>query len=294
MSAPASARGIPIARLVRRGGWVLAGVGLILLVACAYQLWGTGVQESRAQSQLRRDFELLIDAASSGSELTSTVTESPSATDPVADSPGATADPADSEPLARELITDLGTANGPSRSRAPTPDQSFAPDDSDAIARIEIASIDVDKIVVQGVRVDDLQRGPGHYSSTAEPGRGGNVAFAGHRTTYGAPFADIDQVSPGDEIVITTVDGEFVYMVEDPRDAFSTRLGDLLSVGEGHVIVDPEASWVLHDFGDNRLTLTACHPKFSDRERIIVVAELIGVPLAPPPPVGTATTSGDG
>ena len=73
------------------------------------------------------------------------------------------------------------------------------------MARLEIPRIGVDEIVVAGVGVDDLHKGPGHYPDTPLPGERGNVAIAGHRTTYGAPFHDIDELQPGDEVVATTV-----------------------------------------------------------------------------------------
>ena len=118
-----------------------------------------------------------------------------------------------------------------------------------------------------GVTVDQLKRGPGHYEETPLPGQAGNAAIAGHRTTYGAPFNRIDELEPGDEIVVTTVQGEFTYIVKE------------------QLIVSPKQVEVLEDAGDNRLTLTACHPKYSARERIVVVSELAEdeEPLPRPP-----------
>ena len=142
-------------------------------------------------------------------------------------------------------------------------------DNGSAIARIQIPAIDVDKTVVEGVRVGDLRKGPGHYPATPLPGQAGNSAIAGHRTTYGAPFGEIDKVLPDDEIIITTIQGEFTYRVLPQGE------------GHGHLIVAPTAVEVLdQDFSEhpNRLTLTACHPKGSARQRIIVIAELVGEP----------------
>jgi sortase A len=156
------------------------------------------------------------------------------------------------------------------------------PDDGDALARIEIPSIEVDKVVVRGVAVADLRKGPGHYNQTALPGNPGNSAIAGHRTTYGAPFNRIDELAPGDEITVSSVQGDFTYRVLDPADAFPDQLAEVEGVGAGHIIVDPGAVWVLGDFGDDRLTLTACHPKLSSRQRIIVAAELVEDPVVLP------------
>jgi sortase A len=133
--------------------------------------------------------------------------------------------------------------------------------------------------VIEGVTLDDLKRGPGHYPDTPLPGQPGNAAIAGHRTTYGAPFNRINELEPGDEILITTVQGTFRYEVSD------------------QLIVSPSEVAVLDDFGDNRLTLTACHPKYSARQRIVVVAAIVDeaapAPEAPPGPE-TGAIPGDG
>jgi len=126
----------------------------------------------------------------------------------------------------------------------------------EATAQIRIPAIGVEKTVVEGVSVSDLKKGPGHYPETPLPGQQGNAAIAGHRTTYGAPFNRIDELVAGDEILVQTVQGEFRYEVTE------------------QLIVEPTQVDVLDDKGDDRLTLTACHPKYSARERIVVVAVL--------------------
>ena len=114
------------------------------------------------------------------------------------------------------------------------------------------------------------------------PGNPGNAAIAGHRTTYGAPFHNIDQLAPGDEIIVTTLQGEFRYEVlPQPTDEVDDS-GE--PVMRGNFIVAPSQVEVLDDFGDNRLTLTACHPKYSARQRIVVVAQLVEEPAPAPPP----------
>jgi sortase A len=123
-------------------------------------------------------------------------------------------------------------------------------------AHIRIPAIGVDWKVVEGVGVPELKKGPGHYPETPLPGQEGNAAIAGHRTTYGAPFNRLDELEPGDEIFVQTIQGEFRYLMQE------------------QTIVKPTQVEVLEDKGDNRLTLTACHPKFSARERIVIVAQL--------------------
>jgi len=142
------------------------------------------------------------------------------------------------------------------------------------VAIIEVPAIGVSKIVVSGTAIGDLRRGPGHYRETAPLGGLGNAAIAGHRTTYGAPFRRIDELVIGDTIELTTMAGTFRYRVMDPEAAFDERSDRVVSFQGGHAIVAPTALWVLSDFGDNRLTLTACHPEYSSAERIVVVAEL--------------------
>ncbi|OWY63039.1 hypothetical protein B7486_55225, partial [cyanobacterium TDX16] len=118
-------------------------------------------------------------------------------------------------------------------------------------------AIGVDWIVVEGVGLDQLKDGPGHYQGTPYPGQAGNVAIAGHRTTYGQPFHNVDQLKAGDEIILTTAQGEFTYEYRETQ------------------IVDPSQVEVIQDQGDNRLTLTACHPKYSARQRIVISAALV-------------------
>ena len=119
--------------------------------------------------------------------------------------------------------------------------------------------------VVEGTAVADLRRGPGHYTETAAPGADGNVAVSGHRTTYGAPFFHLDRLQEGDRIhVVDRQDREWVYAFRERR------------------IVAPSDVWVIGDdpLGDGAplLTLTTCHPRFSDAQRMIVFAELVGEP----------------
>ena len=76
------------------------------------------------------------------------------------------------------------------------------PLEGDAIARIEIPSIDVSEYVVEGTDTGSLRKGPGHYPETPLPGERGTAAIAGHRTTYGAPFRAIDRLERGQRIVV--------------------------------------------------------------------------------------------
>ena len=136
--------------------------------------------------------------------------------------------------------------------------------EGEAVALIEIPKIGVNKAVVNGVGVPDLKKGPGHYPDTPLPGEAGNAAIAGHRTTYGAPFNRLDELKPGDQIFVSTHAGKYRYEVDTS------------------VVVKPTDVTVLNPTSDNRLTLTTCNPKYSARQRLIVVSHLVGEP--PPPP----------
>jgi sortase A len=140
----------------------------------------------------------------------------------------------------------------------------------DAVAEITAPEIGLDKFVVEGVGVEDLKKGPGHYPGTPMPGQAGNAAVAGHRTTYGAPFNRLDELSTGDPILVRTRTDTLRYEVLETK------------------VVSPSEVSVLDNTPDNRLTLTTCNPKYSASQRLIVVARLVG-PLpasaatAPPP-----------
>jgi sortase A len=127
----------------------------------------------------------------------------------------------------------------------------------DAVGRVRIPEIGLSTVVVEGTDGGSLRRGPGHYPETPLPGIRGTVAVAGHRTTYGAPFRDLDKLEKRDEVVVEMPYGHFVYRIEESR------------------IVEPTATWVTKRVGYDRLVLTACHPKYSAAQRIVIFARLL-------------------
>ena len=114
----------------------------------------------------------------------------------------------------------------------------------EAIGRLRIPRIGLDVVAVQGTDTASLQKGPGHYPETPFPGQRGTSAFAGHRTTYLAPFRHLDELQRGDEIE-----------VEMPYANFD----------------------IIHRVGYERLVLTACHPLYSAAQRIAAFAKLTEV-----------------
>ena len=124
----------------------------------------------------------------------------------------------------------------------------------DAIGEIRMPTIGKRYFVVEGTDAANLRKGPGHYRDTPLPGERGTVAIAGHRTTYLAPFRDIDKLKRGDRVVVDMPYGRFTYRVEKQQ------------------IVDPTKTGVKRKVAYDRLIMTACHPLYSAAQRIVVFA----------------------
>ena len=250
-------------------GRILLVIGVLMFGFVAYQLWGTGIEYRQHQSTLAKEFaerqaELL------GSNETSPDSTSPDSTDP-ADATGTLVSP----------TTFPGTKN---KKRWPKP----AP--GDVIAIIAIPKVHKRVYAVAGVDSNDLKQGLGHYPKTPLPGQLGNSAFAGHRTTFGAPLFDIDKLSIGDEIVVDTITNQrYVYLVSSSPRVVAANAGSVVETTNRTVAT---------------LTLTSCHPKYSAKERIVVVATLdpsrsgvVEPPFVDPAPsttVAPATTGSSG
>ena len=249
----------------------MAGVAALMLFGYAgWQRWGTATHEADAQTAIRTDYDAAATATSTD-EPTSTVgptasTDVDTVSDTAGDDVDVHADSADLLPggIERDLLAARFPLHGP------------------ALAMMQIPAIDLTKFVMRDVTVEALRDGPGHYRGTPRPGFRGNTAIAGHRTTYGAPFGRVDELQPGDEIIVSSRDGRFTYRVVDPAVAFAGFEDETLVLGEGHAIVDPDDTWVVGDFGDSRLTLTSCHPENTSRERIVVTAALVSEPAPAP------------
>lgn len=147
---------------------------------------------------------------------------------------------------------------------------------------------DFARTIVQGTGESDLDKGPGHYTDTAAPGPIGNFVVAGHRVGKGEPFLNLDQLVPGDAVVVQTASRWYVYPVLG--DGRTGDLSGLDSLGvPGREIVAPSAVRVLAPVPDHvgvtptqaLLTLTTCHPKYTANKRMVVHAALTRtVPVA--------------
>jgi sortase A len=125
---------------------------------------------------------------------------------------------------------------------------------SDVVGRIVVPRLDLDAYVVNGTDSDTLKRGPGRDLRTFMPGEGELVYIAGHRTTYGAPFAQIDALRPGDRVMVDLPYARFEYRIIR------------------HVIVPASDVGRLRSSGRELLALQACHPRFFASERYIAYA----------------------
>lgn len=153
------------------------------------------------------------------------------------------------------------------------------------VGKITIPTIGVSKYIVNGTSDANLNDGPGLYPERGFPGSGGPVGIAGHRTTHGAPFLKIDELSRGDRITVRTGYGTFRYRVTR-TEIIAPDDWSILTVGA--FIVDqkrrsraaatglcnggPKAGGSRQ--GCEHLVLTACHPKYSAAQRIAVFARL--------------------
>lgn len=133
-----------------------------------------------------------------------------------------------------------------------------------AVIRVPRFGRDWAKVIVEGVELRDLRKGPGHYPKTALPGQVGNFVVSGHRTTYGAPFNRVNELRPGDAIVIETRDSWYTYRVTSTEIVRPTAIEVTYPVPKQQGAKPTKAL----------ITLTSCHPKYSARQRIIVYGEL--------------------
>ncbi|GMR02322.1 MAG: hypothetical protein BMS9Abin20_0653 [Acidimicrobiia bacterium] len=126
------------------------------------------------------------------------------------------------------------------------------------LGSLRVPAIGIDETVRSGVAPSVINLGVAHWAGTAMPGQNGNVVLAGHRTTYTRPFYDLDRLRPGDLVFMKVGEGlEFMYKVSEVT------------------IVDPDDLWITYDRDRPMLTMFACHPKGSDRYRIVVTADLV-------------------
>ncbi|MDQ3947191.1 MAG: class E sortase [Actinomycetota bacterium] len=126
------------------------------------------------------------------------------------------------------------------------------------VGEIRIPRIGLVHPIYEGVSLTVVDHGPGHWPGSAMPGQLGNTVFAGHRVTHSHPFRHVDQLVAGDEVIFATADGEFHYKVT------------------GTEIVGARDTWIVTPTPDATMTLFACHPPGSARQRIVIRGAYVG------------------
>jgi sortase A len=217
---------------------VLLVCGLLVLLFIPYLLWGTGLITARSQATLRSQF-------SAAEHKTGTVI------------PKVHLHPtAPNQPLKLAPVVPPPALGGP-------------------VGNISIPKIGLSMMVVEGTGEGQLEMGPGHYPGTPLPGEQGNVAIAGHRTTYLHPFYNLDALVTGDSINVITLQGIFLYHVTSSQ------------------AVDPTDVAVVAPTTTPELTLTTCNPRYSASQRLVVQATLVASILVDPkhPPAHPVSTT---
>ena len=213
-------------------GWGLLGTAGLVVLFLFYQLFVTDFFNARSQAraEVELDNSLEIRRAELAMATSTTTPTTPTPEDPVEVIPAPV--------LVAEPTVPVGVPFG----------------------RIEIDKIGLDAVLFEGVDRDTLKLGPGHMPDTPLPGQPGNAVISGHRTTYGRPFFDVDQLVVGDTIEIETALGMNIYAIRQI------------------LVVAPTDVWVTDAIDGAWLTLTTCNPKFSAAERLIIQAELVHGP----------------
>ncbi|BEP13188.1 hypothetical protein acdb102_14990 [Acidothermaceae bacterium B102] len=226
-------------------GQLLITLGVIIFLFVGYELWFTGIYTHQQQQSAEKKIEQTFAAANPpGPSAGATATGSPVTTPP---------------PVKHATDGDViypAVAKG----------------SPETILYVPRLGTGYHYVVVEGVGVDDLKKGPGHYPGTALPGQLGNVVVSGHRTTYLAPFNRFDELKPGDPVIFEMADGWYTYTVVGTR------------------IVEPTATFVIDNpYPDKRavgrsFTFTTCNPKYSARQRLVVYGTFVShTPFSKPP-----------
>jgi sortase A len=234
--------------LVKRCGPLLL-VGVLVLGAC-----GNDVSEAMVATSVATSVTTSVADVASPSTIAPTLPPtSPAApTTAAPTTAAATTIPATTGPAVTVGATTVVLLPQP----APPPSPR-ANEVTSQIGTIEIPKLGVNKPLFEGVTLTTLDKGPGHWPGTAQPGQIGNVVVAGHRTSHDKPFRNIDQLVPGDQVIFTVGTDSFVYQVT------------------GTTFVKPDALYIIDQTTTATATLFACHPPGSTKQRIVVSLALV-------------------
>jgi sortase A len=220
-------------------------VGAVLLVAIATSLAGCGGSDDVAVLPAESIDQALLAA----SEATQLVIEPATTAAPTTSTPATSSTaPATSTTVAPTAPpTIVETLPQPLPPPEPRADEPYL-----ELGTIEVPKLGLSQPLLEGITLNTLDLGPGHWPGTAMPGHLGNAVIAGHRTSHGKVFRNIDQLVAGDEVIFTTPEGRFVYIVTET------------------VVVAPDALYIIEQTQATTATLFACHPPGSTRQRIVV------------------------
>lgn len=123
--------------------------------------------------------------------------------------------------------------------------------------RLQIAAIDVDSTIVQGDDWEQLKKGIGQHIGSALPGLMGNLVLSAHNDIFGEIFRHLDQLAPGDEIVVSTERQSYTYVVSEIR------------------VVEPTEVEVMAQTDYASITLISCYPYLVNNKRIVVMGDLV-------------------
>lgn len=126
------------------------------------------------------------------------------------------------------------------------------------VGRMSVPRIGLDTWIVAGAKYEQLEMGPGVFTTSPLPGQAGNLAIAGHRTSYGAPFEHLDELRYGDTVTFRTPQGMFTYMVTSSEIVLASNVDVIRTL-------DRERA---------QMTLITCHPKWTSAKRLVVHGEL--------------------
>ncbi|MER6105263.1 class E sortase [Streptomyces sp. NPDC001832] len=245
-------------RVAARGLWTgaeaVVTLGVVLLLLVVHQLWWTN-------RQARADAEHQVRALQR--EWGETEGQPPGQEDGGTDGgTGSSGGSGRGAPSGR-------SSGGGDRTASPVPrwDQAYAV--------IRIPRLGLTAPVAQGIsKRGVLDKGyVGHYPRTAQPGRAGNFAIAGHRNTHGEPFRYINRLRRGDRISVETRDAVYTYTVD--RTLGQTSPGD-----SGVIAAVPRSNvkpYAGYSTAGSYVTLTTCTPEFTSRYRLVVWGKLTDV-----------------
>lgn len=206
-------------------GWTLIWSGLFIFGYIGWQLYGTDWINAGVQAEAADELEVVLASA---------------------------------EPVPETVDSEDFLEDGPETVEF-TPEEPV--DVGESFGFMTVPRLGIDRLVIyEGVDRETLKKGPGHMEVTPLPGQAGNAVISGHRTTYGRPFFDFDQLEAGDRVEVESAAGTHVYKVREM------------------VVVLPTDVWVVDPRPGGWLTLTTCNPKFSARERLVVFAEMVAGP----------------